>query len=97
MKHFIHSFPVKIALVTAKKLAFCSGKRQIEIKKKILLLMIMLCFSTVSFSQWVVTDFYNGIINTVSQTIQAASKIINSEEFKHVVKVYVFLAKTHRL
>ena len=52
---------------------------------------LLSCFLLVSLngmSQFVVTDFYNGIINTISQTIQAASKIISSEEFKHVVKVY---------
>ncbi len=57
-------------------------------RKKCWLVIAMLCISTLGFCQWVVTDFYNGVINTVSQTIQAASKIISSEEFKHVVKVY---------
>lgn len=57
------------------------------IRKKVVLILFFLTFScSYGWSQWVVTDFYNGVINTVSQVIQSASKIINSEAFKHVVK-----------
>jgi hypothetical protein len=37
-------------------------------------------------SQFVVTDFYNGVINTISQTIQAAAKLISSDQFKQILK-----------
>jgi hypothetical protein len=52
-----------------------------------LLALLLTLASTAGYGQWVVTDFYNGVINTVSQIIQSASKIINSEAFKHAVKV----------
>src|SRR5690349_19502343 len=54
--------------------------------KCLLILLFCTCISTYSFSQFVVTDFYNGVINTVSQVIQSASKIINSEAFKQAKK-----------
>jgi hypothetical protein len=56
-------------------------------KKCILLFSLLMGLSTVGYSQLVVTDFYNGVINTVSQVIQSASKIINSEAFKQATKV----------
>jgi|GEM_PF-3585966 len=59
-----------------------------NLKRKLLLLFtVFLLSSTGGYSQWVVTDFYNGVINTVSQVIQSASKIINSEAFKQATKV----------
>jgi hypothetical protein len=50
------------------------------------LALIFTLYSTYGYSQFVVTDFYNGVINTVSQVIQSASKIINSEAFKQAKK-----------
>lgn len=67
-----------------------SMKTQVKfrnVKQKAVLLLLVLFTSTGGYSQWVVTDFYNGVINTVSQVIQSASKIINSEAFKQATKV----------
>lgn len=57
-------------------------------KKAFVLFFVFSLTSTAGYSQWVVTDFYNGVINTVSQIIQSASKIINSEAFQHAVKIH---------
>src|SRR5688572_25204872 len=67
-------------------LKFYFTRRGSSLKKTGILLLLCTCLSTYSFSQFVVTDFYNGVINTVSQVIQSASKIINSEAFKQAKK-----------
>ncbi|MDO1444675.1 hypothetical protein Q0590_00355 [Rhodocytophaga aerolata] len=72
------SQPITQKLYFARR---CNG-----LHKCLLILLLCTCLSTYSFSQFVVTDFYNGVINTVSQVIQSASKIINSEAFKQAKK-----------
>ncbi|MDJ1470223.1 hypothetical protein [Xanthocytophaga flava] len=63
--------------------------------RKVMLIFLFSWISSAGFSQMVVADFYNSIINTISQTIQAASKIINSEAFKQATKVVEKLKEVH--
>ncbi|MGB3585057.1 MAG: hypothetical protein WBA23_00895, partial [Tunicatimonas sp.] len=60
------------------------------------LVMIISCASgPLAHSQWVVTDFYNGVINTITQTINAAMQILDSEAFQFAVDVAEKVKEVH--